>query len=129
MSIETLLQDLITAVNANTAALKGTAPSTVTKDAAAAPKAAPAPAPAKPAAAPKAAPAPAAADISGEVRAKLKKLLDDKGAAEVRKVLGKVGAAKLSEVPEDKMEALMGHIKITLGEAEPEAGSEPDPFA
>ena len=112
MTIETLLQNLTDAINANTAALKGSAP------AAKVPAATPAPA-AKPAPAPKA-PAPAVPDDKLAIaRTELKKVLDAKGANEVRALLSRVGAVKLSEVTPETVDILLEHIATALGGGEP----------
>jgi 3-oxoacyl-ACP reductase-like protein len=120
MTIETLMQGLIDALNANTAALQNggakAAPAPAPAPKAEVPK--PAPKPAAPAAKP-AAPKPAAPDISEKMtkaRELLKKVLDTKGSSEVRDMLARVGAAKLSEVNADTIDQLLENITAALNE-------------
>ena len=123
MTIETLLQNLTDAINANTATLKGSAPAAKAPAPAVtpAPAAKPAPAPAaKPAPAPKAPAAPAVSDDKLAIaRTELKKVLDAKGANEVRALLSRVGAVKLSEVTPETVDILLEHIATALGGGEP----------
>ncbi len=105
--IEDLIKNLTTAIQENTAALKG----------AKAPAAAAAPAPAKaPAKAPAAAPAAVPDAKMAEARAGLKKVMDapGKGANEVRDILSRVGAAKLSDVKPEVIDTLLEYINKSL---------------
>lgn len=109
--LEDAIKALTVAVQENTAALKGAKAATPTAAATpAATKAAPAAAKATPAAAP-------AADAKmAEARAGLKKVMDEpgKGANEVRDILARVGAAKLSDVKPETMDTLLGYIQASI---------------
>lgn len=116
MSLEQAMAELTAALNANTAALKGAPAAGKPTPTAAAGK--PAPAANKPA--PTAAPANGAADPAKltKAREELKKVLDAKGADEVRAILTEVGAAKLSDVAADKVDDLFAAINKRLAPAE-----------
>lgn len=129
--IEQKMDELIAALNANTAALKGGAVAPVkTAPAAAAPaKAVPTPTPvaAKPAAATKPAPA-AAAGVDPRyetARVKMKAILDDtsKGPNAVRDILAGVGATKLSDVPTEQLDALHAALDGATGQEQAAAGA------
>jgi len=130
--IETLLQQLIDAINANTAAHRGSPASTSATT--------PAPAPATPAAAkpgpkpgpkPAAAPAPVAAPADDRMlaaREVLKKVLDTKGANEVRDILTRVGAAKLSDVKPESLDTLIQYANAAVGGTPASAPTAPGLF-
>ena len=119
--IESLLQQLIDALHANTAVHRGapSSPSTTTPVPASATPAAAKPGP-KPGPKPAAAPAPVAAPADDRMlaaREVLKKVLDTKGANEVRDILTRVGAAKLSDVKPESLDTLIQYANAAVGGA------------
>jgi type IV secretory pathway TrbL component len=106
MSIETLLQDLTAAVQANTAALQGKAHATAGK----------AETKATTGKTDKAASANKSKISKAEMQAALNKVKEEKGTAAAKKLIANAGFDKLAEVSEDKYQELYDAAKAELGE-------------
>lgn len=125
MSIETLLSDLIAAVNANTAALGGKASAastaTASTDAGAATKGTRGKGKTGDAAEAK-----KSGPTREEMTAALTEVKDRFGAAEAKAIIQKVGAAKMVDIAEDKIEAAfkLAKAKLEADEADADDGGE-----